>query len=286
MRKEAGAMRVQTNDSVLVTASTQRVAADRNVQQVFSDILTSVGRNGFASAAAGTDSEVTADEITESWHEWLDVSGHSRYTTLDSAESTLEDFSALMVQAHDAGAYAAPQAYLSSLSSDELETIQHVHHLAQPINVSGLSEEGALNLLLPPPAQVDSNHDGLTQSGIGYSIRFPDSNTPSAVADAWEQVTAGMSSTERMMSEFHMVADILVANIHVDENGRFLSRSEPGDADFVNPMASDDYSYLDKAQKAIKSLEYFKHQIPPEQYARDHSFWTTFESALKDNGAV
>ncbi|WP_146371233.1 hypothetical protein [Symmachiella macrocystis] len=279
-------MRVQANDSVLVTANTQRVAAERGVQQVFTDILSSVGRSGFASAEASDGSAVTADEITDSWHEWLNVSGHTRYTTLDAAESTLEDFSELMVQAHDAGAYAAPQAFLSGLSDDQLQTIQHVHHLAQPINVGALSDEGALNLLLPPPAQVDLNHDGLTQSGIGYSLRFPDSHTPRAVADAWEEATAGLSFSERMTRELQMTSEILLANIQVDDQGRFLSRSEPGDADFVNPMASSDYSYLNKARKAIESLESFKNQTPPDQYARDHSFWTAFESALQDNDAV
>ncbi len=115
-------------------------------------------------------------------------------------------------------------------------------------------------------------------------MKLPPNYRPRAVADAWEEATAGFS--ERMTRELQMTSDILLANIRVDDNGRFLSRSEPGDADFVNPMASSDYSYLNKARKAIESLEYFKGQTPPDQYARDHSFWTTFETALQDNDAV
>jgi len=276
------------------------------MQDLFSQMLADAGRQGYASArnndapaaanansadaadataSGGAAPSTTADNIAATWQGWISASGYKRYTSIASPQQTLDDFQNIMQQAHQANAYAAPQAFLSQLDPQQLETVQHVHHLAKPIRPGELSLEGSLNLLLPPPAQVDLNNDGLTESGIGVGFRFPDSRTPRAVADAWYETTDSLSFQERATRELQMKADTLFANIHLDENGRYSHTVEPGSPDWVNPMADPDYSYVQKTRQVLSSLEYFKHQTPPEQYARDKAFWTEFQSALLDHQA-
>jgi len=283
-------MEIESTSSVVATIQIRRVQSQRDLQSVFSDVLAEAGREGFRSAEPTTGDAPTSEEITNTWKNWLAVDGRSRYRGVDRADQktvdqSLDTFNALLIQAVDANAYAAPEAFLGQLDASQLSAIQQVHHLAQPINVDQLNLEGSLNLLLPPPAQVDLDNDGLTQSGVGQSIRFPDSRTPPATADAWYEATASLSSGERAIRELQMKVDVLFANIHLDAEGRFSHRTEPGDPDWVNPMASPDYSYVNKTRDTLASIEYFKSQTPPAQYARDLQFWSEFQSALVAHGA-
>ena len=58
-----------------------------------------------------------------------------------------------------------------------------------------------------------------------------------------------------------------------------------GDADWVNPMASGDYSYQKAAEDYLEYLDYFKYQIPKDQYERGMAFWTEFQENLQKHGA-
>jgi len=89
-----------------------------------------------------------------------------------------------------------------------------------------------------------------------------------------------MSWSDRMIHEMQMKMPLLTANIVCDENGRFLRQREPGDPDFVNPMASPDYSYLEATQNYLEYLDNFRSQTPIEQYERDQAFWTNFQERL------
>jgi len=60
--------------------------------------------------------------------------------------------------------------FLSSLSKEELDTLQHFSGLAEQVNVSVLSDEGSYNLLLNHYERYDFNNDGLVTSGIGNSL--------------------------------------------------------------------------------------------------------------------
>ena len=286
----------------------QKVEAEQGLQSLFAQVLADAGRQGYASAELPGDLAATAEtaddetteaetatataapnldeQITDGWNQWLAVTGRTRYRDVENAQQVLDDYNNLLRDAREAGAYAAPQAYLKSLSKEQLATLQQVNRLADPIQPGKLTEEGAINLLLPPPAQIDLNHDGLTQSGKAYGIRFPDSRTPPEVVDAWNESTADLSPMDRMMREFHMVADVLLANIHVDSEGRFVRAVEPGDPEFVNPHAAADFSYVQKAEQAIESIEYFKAQTPSDKYERDMAFWSSFRDALVEHGAA
>ena len=178
-----------------------------------------------------------------------------------------------------------PKSFLRQLSAEELTTVQNTHWLADPIRVDSLSEEGALNLLIPPAAQVDLNRDGITQSGIANGIRFPDSTTSFDVVQAWDKVTDGMPIAERMTYELEMKLPVLLANIEFDSNRRVVSIREPGDPQFVNPMDDADYSYVDVTRRWIDHLNHFKNQIDPDRYAKGIEFWQKFQQALLASGA-
>ncbi len=270
-------------------------SAERHLQDVFSTVLEKVGRAGFESAQPlnqeAASPESLEREVGSSWEQWFNEFSQTRYSFIADAGSPSvrenktasdlqKDYKEILVDAYQHGGYATPNAYLQSLSSEQLKTIQQVQHLADPIQVANLSEEASLNLLLPPDAQVDENQDGLTAVGAAYSLRFPDSRTPSNVRDAWESATQGLSESDRMIKELQMVLPLLTANMHFDSNGQYVRSSQPGDADWINPMASDDFSYVQTATGWLEYLERFKSQIPPDQYQKDQSFWSNFRSNL------
>ena len=85
---------------------------------------------------------------------------------------------------------------------------------------------------------------------------------------------------ERMIYELRMKLPVLSANIELDAQGRFVHQREPGDPGFVNPMDSDNYSFISVAQSWMDHLNYFKNQLDPARYAKDMEFWSSFKSAL------
>lgn len=278
-------MEIATQPAKVQSLSQMRSAADKNVQNVFSEVLRGAGRSGFASAVEGAEkgyvSQSLEERIQETWGDWFQTAQLGRYASPQTPTNLGESFGHILGKAYEQGGYVAPHTFLSSLSGTELTTVQRAHLLADPIQVDSLSEEGALNLLLPPAAQVDLNRDGLTQSGTAYSLKFPDSSTPPAVVQAWEQATDGMPEGERMTYELKMKLPVLLANIEIDQQGRYVRTREPGDPDFVNPMDSDSYSFDSVAQSWMDHLTYLQNQIDPAQYAKDMEFWTAFQGALR-----
>ncbi len=254
-------------------------------------MLKQAGREGFASAEPLADEKDLPEQIGESWHEWFQANT-SRYTFQagadnpsvqagKSADDLRQDYQAILLDAYSSGGYATPEQYVRSLSEEQLRTVQQVHHLADPINASMLSTEASLNLLLPPAAQVDANRDGLTAVGAGMMIGFPNSNTPKNVRDAWESATADMPEQDRMTYQLQMMMPLITANLKVDSQGQFVRSVQPGDADWVNPMNSADYSYKRAADEWLAYLDRFKYQMSIEQYTKDKSFWTSFRDQLQ-----
>ena len=171
------------------------------------------------------------------------------------------------------------------MSQDELNTVQQVFLLAAPIAVDSLSEEGALNLLIPPPAQVDANRDGLTQIGAGTTLRFPDSETPASVVAAWEDATAGMDSREKLTYVFRLKVPTFFPRPPADGSRNDGAVYPPGPPSIVDPTRQPKFSYGDLTQRALEALELFKYQTPPEQYASQKEFWTKFRDSLRAHGA-
>ena len=278
-------------------ANDERISQAHKLQNTFTAVLAQFGREGYASANPVASDAPLDTSISSSWSEWFDQVGRSAYRELPApnakpgiegmptSDQLKQDYGQLLLDAYNKGGYVQPKAFLELLSPEQLTTLQTVHRLAHPIDVAQLQEEGAINLLIPPPAHVDFNGDGLTQIGIAQKIGFPDSSTSTEVRDAWEQSTANLSPMERMHYALQMKLPLMTANIHVDANGQFIHRSEPGDADWTNPMASPNYSFRAAAQQWLDYLDAFKNQIPPDQYLRDHQFWSEFGNQLKAHGA-
>ena len=128
---------------------------------------------------------------------------------------------------------------------------------------------------------MDFDGDGLTQVGIGQTIRFPDSSTPREVRDAWEAATANMPASQKMVYELQMKLPLLTANMQRDEQGA-MHVHQPGDEQWVNPMASPSYSYREAVDQRLEYLDAFRNQLPPEQWSRDRGFWSRFASLLRD----
>ncbi|GAA4456978.1 hypothetical protein [Novipirellula rosea] len=267
------------------TLQQRRSDAEHSLQNVFSEVLAGAGHAGYASAEPLESDEPLQTQIQESWDGWFQLELQGRYRTTEAPRELGKQYGDLIQNAYKNGGYVAPKAYLSSLSKDQMAVVQGIHHLANPIQVDTLSEEGAMNLLIPPAAQVDMNRDGLTQSGAAWGLRFPDSTTPKPVAEAFEAATEGMDWGERSLYELQMKLPTLLANFHVDESGAFAYQVEPGDPRFVNPMADPEYSYVDYADSYLSYLEAFKSRIDPIQYAKGKAFWTDFQNELIANGA-
>jgi hypothetical protein len=273
----------------------QRQSGDRQIQDVFAAVLSEIGREGFASAQPLPESTPLVESVGLSWEQWFNEFSSTRYTFVagsgspsvrenKSADDLRVDYKQILVSAYTNGGYASPESYIRKLSREDLATIQQVHHLADPIRPDSLSSESALNLLLPPEAQVDENRDGLTAVGAAYTIRFPDSNTPPKVRMAWEATTKDMSEQDRMLHVLQMSSQLITANMHFDKDGRYLRSSEPGDADWINPRSLANFSFKKQADEWLEYLNRFSAQMPPEQYQRDFGFWSAFRDNLQMYG--
>lgn len=278
-------MRIESLPAADPSPIPSRRERDHEVQNLFSDILAAAGRRGYASAATGGQERPLADRIGTSWSNWFDGERlGGRYRGEPSADDLKQSYGEILVRACEEGGYVDPKGFLQSLSSEDLSVVQRVQRLAGTIEIATLSEEGALNLLVPPAAQVDLDQDGLTRCGEAHGLRFPDSNTPAAVVEAWEKATEGMSFRELATCQLQMVLPLLTANIACDENGAFLRRYELGDPEFTNPMAAADYSYVRAVQDRLDYLDYMEARLPRDQYDRDKAFWSRLKGLLVENG--
>jgi len=278
-------MRVETPTSTPLTRQQKQHAAGEQLQNLFNEILTSAGQSGYLSAEKYESNNSIQEDIQQDWNDWFSVADTGNYPEKVDAAALPGDYGNLLVRAYNEGGYADPQGFLKNLTKEELATVQHVNRLVDPIDVNALTPEASLNLLIPRPAQVDLNFDGLTQVGKGHLIRFPDSRTPEAVVNAWNETTADMDPMEKSFHALQMKLPTLLANIQVDEQGRYVSHTEPGDPNWVNPQADPRYSYTDFTQQMLDYLDYFQHQIPQEQYDQQRSFYTAFQKSLQEHGA-
>lgn len=279
-------MKIDSLNSSSLLPQSQKRERDHQVQNVFSAMLATAGRQGYASAQPLENQQPLTENIQSSWDSWFTGDLGGRYAQVNNPDELKHSYGEILVRAHEEGGYVDAKGFLERLSRDELATIQKVQGLADEIRVGSLSEEGALNLLLPPAAQVDLNRDGFTRSGLAYGGRFPDSTTPLQVVKAWEETTAGMSPSELAMAEMQMMLPNLTANFVLDENGAFLHRYEPGDAGYKSPTTAANYSFVSATKDQLASLEFMKNEIPRTQYERQKAFWEKFQQSLIDNGVT
>lgn len=119
----------------------------------------------------------------------------------------VDDFTELLNQANQQLEQdRSAKQVLSDMSGDELALLQKATSLASTINVSSLSNEGALNLLAQPDktGMVDLNNDGIVEIGKAKMITFPPLNAPPSIHAAWEKATENMAEGDKMIMQLHM----------------------------------------------------------------------------------
>jgi hypothetical protein len=108
-----------------------------------------------------------------------------------------EAFEQLIDKAAANGGYTDPIAFIRGLSEQERAVLQHVHSLAKPIEPGTLTEEGALNLLLPRSELKDIDKDGYVMVGAAKTWFFPPVDASPEIRQAWEQASANLTEAER-----------------------------------------------------------------------------------------
>lgn len=123
--------------------------------------------------------------------------------------SEIADFEALLMRAREqqVGENTSARDVLAALNPEALDLVRRASGLVNTINVSQLSDEGAINLLRQPDSsdRVDLNNDGLVEVGEGRLIVFPPVNASQSVKDAWVKATDGMSEQNKITAQlrFH-----------------------------------------------------------------------------------
>lgn len=146
--------------------------------------------------------------------------------------------------------------YLATLSVQELRVLQQEQHLADAINISELSDEGAENLFVARTDKrhyQDLNNDGVVEIGKGKNFIFPPPNAPDSVKDAWDKTVENMTFSERMKAEMSFLAAQLIANIHEMPDGSYRVYS-PGDPEYRNAFGNSVDSYFRMLRNLQKQL--------------------------------
>lgn len=282
-------MSITAISSYTVFGTSKQAAADQGTGG-FSAALrqASGGDVGTASFRGLSSSPIAAGQSLlspELWPARFDVGIKARAEEFGSDVDALKaKFAEIMEKASETGGYSEPKSFLKSLTAEEREVLQVTQGMGAPIteqNVDGLSEEGALNLLLPPGAQRDWNGDALYSVGRANGFRFPTDSTPVEVKAAWAETTAGMSDKELMFAEGHMLANLMSANAKQDAAGNFSGFYEPSAPQFKDPFG--EFNFAKHASERLAYNEHIRHQIPEEQYQRDKAFWSKLGSALGSN---
>lgn len=178
-------------------------------------------------------------------------------------------FEKVMQRAIDQGGMEDPQAFLGSLTTEELRATQKIHGLAESIQTQGLSKEAALNLLLPPSEVQDIDHDGFLSVGAAKGWTFPPVNAPSYVKQAWKEATAGMDFGDILMMQANFMPLPDLGLPVGAENSAYLGENT---------------SYTDLTQHALDGAEFSKRFDEPwqrESREKQISFLHTFLQKLQ-----
>ena len=178
-----------------------------------------------------------------------------------------------------------PVDFLRKLSPDGIDLLKKAQSLPANarIDLDRANTEGALNLILPHSQQADLNNDGFNE-GItgGYLWRFPPTNAPQEVKDAWEKATDGLSEGDRLTFQAVFMIDMVGANLKRDADGTPIGVYGPLDPEFRNPFADPQFDYGANADWHMLKLEKERHLISGEQYAWQKAMLTRWMDALAD----
>ncbi|PCJ91855.1 MAG: hypothetical protein COA52_08405 [Hyphomicrobiales bacterium] len=163
-------------------------------------------------------------------------------------------FAELIVEASEKGGYNNPVAYIKSLPKDDIQLLMRVHSLAEPRGVTNTDVEGAYNLLLPKSDHVDSNRDGLVNTGAATGFYFPPPNSPQSVKDAWEETIKDMSLEDRMMAEGQFMMASIGANLKLDGDGNVVGIYDHTDPEYTNVFPTSKEGWDSFLKEMIENL--------------------------------
>lgn len=177
-------------------------------------------------------------------------------------------YAAILDKAYQQDAMKDPKKFLQSLSQSDLAIVQHMHDLADPINVGNLSNEGASNLLLPEGYSVDLNHDGFEEVGAAKVAHFPPRDAPAAFANAWFQATKGLDG-----SDYALHAMTFLVGLHPPTESGDVGTGLPSDQ--LN-------SYKKIVDNYLSMLNHYSSFLAPGQYERDQPFFSRLQNLLQN----
>lgn len=163
------------------------------------------------------------------------------------------------------GAFNNPVEYVKSLSQEDIGVLQRIHSIASPSGVTQSNVEGAVNLLLPPKTVVDLNNDGLVNKGASTMFQFPPPNAPQSVKDAWAMEVEGLDEWDRVIAELPFFTMTLSANINIDDQGRFVSVTEPNTPGYKNPFPTSEAEWLNLIEEKISEFKGAAQRTPSLQ---------------------
>ena len=232
--------------------------------------LSAVANAHLYTTASAKSSSVTGDKASDNASTVVTLSNRALdlMQRRQVSEADAKTFKDILTKANVANA-EDPKTFLQGLSAADMEVLRKVHSLADPINISSLSNEGAANLLAQPGSAQDLNNDGLTAVGAGYYMTFPPRNAPESFKTAWASATSGMSELDVPM---HLISAVGLANIGL----------EPGDPRWRNPYADPGYDYRGAVDNVMSSLQhqFEQNMISFEQYQHDRTFYGHLLSAM------
>ncbi|WP_309024570.1 hypothetical protein [Pelagicoccus sp. SDUM812002] len=240
----------------------------------------------FESVLEGVEGETSAtrvarfSELQESFYDWrseLDTTHPLNLPRYDQVMGSSDAFLGIVEKAVMEDGYSDPLAFVQGLSGVELDTLKAMHSTGD-LNPATMTEEGALNLILPFNERQDIDNDGFVEKGHGVGWSFPPVNAPQHVHDAWKETTEGMTAGEKMMAEAALLPSMLRRDNATGEVTQ-VERSESN-----NPYARAGFSYVAIVQQRLDSLEAFKHDMSSEQYDFKKDFLTRFRGHLSDEG--
>jgi hypothetical protein len=214
-------------------------------------------------SSAGSDSSAPVSSLA-------DVLGATQTELADVRGVSVQDqreYAAILQKAYANDALSTPKQFLQSLSSSELDVVRHIRGLADPINPSALSDEGASNLLLPEGYSVDLNHDGIDEVGAAKTLHFPPRDAPAAFTDAWFQATQGES-----FGDYSMHAMTFLLAFH-----------PPGDTGNATTGLPTDQlgSYKTVVDNYLSMLDHCQGMLAEGQYERDQPFFSSLRDLLQ-----
>lgn len=234
----------------------QRKATTEN----FSDAMSAVLRTQEKPAPDGHASYNAIAKSYDDWSAQRRADGASK-EYMDRVDDARQTYLSVVSRAANTGGFEDPVAFLKTLTSAELRAIQTTQSLANDINPSTVSAEGAYNLLMPRTMARDLDGDGKCMVGIAQTIVFPPSDAPPQVKEAWKKTTSAMDFGMQLHMQMSMYgagqADIIhdEGSSTVANYGALVGRAVTG-AEFNLGLVAPEHKQF--AEKLLEALRLFQ----------------------------